>query len=52
MIPGLPIILVTALAGVAGRHGAEFAAVLGKPVDRDVLVSRVEAAIVGAKLNR
>lgn len=49
LVPGLPVILVTALAGVAGRHGSAFAAVLGKPVDRDALVSCAEAAILGAR---
>uniref|UniRef100_UPI002FDAE1F5 PAS domain S-box protein n=1 Tax=Yoonia sp. TaxID=2212373 RepID=UPI002FDAE1F5 len=44
--PGLPVILVTALAGVAGRAGTRFAAVLGKPVDRNALVQSAESAIV------
>lgn len=34
LVPDLPVNLVTALAGVAGRHGSAFAAVLGKPMDR------------------
>jgi CheY-like chemotaxis protein len=49
LVPGLPVILVTALAGVAGRHGSAFAAVLGKPVDRDALVSSAEAAILRSR---
>jgi PAS domain S-box-containing protein len=44
--PELPVILVTALAGVAGRTGARFAAVLGKPVDRNALVQSAETAIL------
>lgn len=44
--PGLPVILVTALAGVAGRTGARFASVLGKPVDRNALVQSAESAIL------
>ena len=44
--PGLPIILVTALAGEAGRSGALFAAVLPKPIDRQSLVLQAEAALL------
>lgn len=45
--PGLPVILVTALAGLSGRRGAGFVAVLGKPVDRNALVHAAESAILG-----
>ncbi|MCX7300635.1 MAG: PAS domain S-box protein [Rhodobacterales bacterium] len=44
----LPIVLVTALPGWKGRSGkdgAPFAAVLGKPVTREALVTTAEAAI-------
>jgi CheY-like chemotaxis protein/two-component sensor histidine kinase len=43
---GLPVILVTALAGVAGRDGAAFDAILAKPVDRNALVTAAETAIL------
>lgn len=46
--PGLPVILVTALAGEAGRSGAEFSAVLPKPVDRRALVRQAELALLAA----
>lgn len=46
--PSLPIVLVTALAGVAGRDTGMFDAVLGKPVDKGALVTAAEAAIVFA----
>lgn len=46
--PGLPVLLVTALAGEAGRSGAEFSLVLPKPVDRDALVAGAEQAILGS----
>ena len=49
--PGLPVILVTALAGLAGRSEAPFDAVLSKPLDRDALVRSAEAAILRRKLN-
>ncbi len=44
--PDLPLILVTALAGIAGRTGQRFAAVLPKPVDREALVRAAESAIL------
>lgn len=44
--PNLPVILVTALAGVKGRSGKVFDMVVGKPVDSNVLVSAAEAAIM------
>ena len=50
--PGLPVILVTALAGIAGRAGARFAEVLGKPVDCNVLVRSAETAIVKKNLQK
>lgn len=46
--PRLPVILVTALAGVSGRAGALFDAVLPKPVDRQALVMAAETAILRA----
>ena len=42
IVPGLPVLLVTALAGVSGRAGNRFAEVLGKPVDPDALVAAAE----------
>ena len=45
--PGLPVLLVTALAGEAGRSGADFSLVLPKPVDREALVAGAEQAILG-----
>jgi PAS domain S-box-containing protein len=47
--PGLPVVLVTALAGMAGRDSGIFDAVLGKPVDKGALVAAAEAAIVRAE---
>ncbi len=47
--PQVPVILVTALAGIAGRAGAGFDAVLAKPVDRVALVNAAETAILRAK---
>lgn len=44
--PGLPIVLVTALAGEAGRSGALFAAVLSKPIDRQSRVLQAELALL------
>ena len=44
----LPTILVTALAGEAGRTGAFFAAVLPKPIDRQSLVMQAELALMSA----
>jgi CheY-like chemotaxis protein len=44
--PGLPIVLVTALAGEAGRSGALFAAVLSKPIDRQSLVLQAALALL------
>lgn len=48
VVPGLPVVLVTALAGLVRRHGGADA-VLGKPVDRMRLVSAAEAAILRAR---
>lgn len=50
--PDLPSILVTALAGEAGRSGALFANVLSKPIDRKLLVMHAEVALVSALKNR
>lgn len=47
--PNVPIILVTALAGIEGRAGAQFDVVLAKPMDRAALVLAAETAIVRAK---
>jgi CheY-like chemotaxis protein len=47
--PAMPVILVTALAGVAGRDGAAFDAILAKPVDRNALVAAAETAILRGK---
>lgn len=44
--PDLPVILVTALAGLAGRTEGLFDAVLSKPLDREALVRSAEAAIL------
>lgn len=44
----LPILLVTALPGIAGRDGEEFDAVLGKPIQREALVTAAETAILGS----
>jgi PAS domain S-box-containing protein len=49
LCPDLPVLLVTALAGEAGRSGAEFSLVLPKPVSRDALVAGAEQAILGSK---
>ena len=46
--PDLPILLVTALAGFAGRDGDVFDAVLGKPIQREALVTAAETAILGS----
>ena len=46
--PGLPIVLVTALAGEAGRSGALFDDVLPKPIDRHSLVLQCELALMSA----
>lgn len=48
LAPDLPVLLITALAGMAGRNKGEFAAILGKPVGKDALVSTAEAVIVDA----
>lgn len=48
IVPGLPIILVTALAGEARRSGAVFAKVLSKPIDRQSLVLHSELALLSA----
>ena len=47
--PRLPVVLVTALAGIAGRAGADFDAVLPKPIDRAALVLAAESAILRSK---
>ncbi len=47
--PKLPIILVTALAGGAGRSGALFASVLPKPIDRHSLVQKSELALISVR---
>lgn len=52
LAPDLPIVLITALAGEAGRSDAAFDAVLSKPVDRDALVFEAEMAIREAKLEK
>jgi PAS domain S-box-containing protein len=44
--PRLPVLLVTALVGEAGRNSTDFAAVLPKPVDRDALLSTAEQIIL------
>ena len=51
LAPGLPVILVTALAGLAGRSEAVFDAVLSKPLDREALVRSAEAAILRHEQN-
>lgn len=48
--PQLPIILVTAQAGMAGRDTSAFEAVIGKPIEKFSLVKTAEAAIVKSKL--
>ncbi|MCO6177018.1 PAS-domain containing protein [Ciceribacter sp. RN22] len=49
LAPTMPVILVTALAGIAGRSGARFDAVLAKPIDRATLVKTAETAILRAQ---
>lgn len=49
LAPHVPVILVTALAGISGRAGAAFDAVLAKPVDRTALVMAAETAILRSK---
>lgn len=49
LAPDVPVILVTALAGISGRAGAQFDAVLAKPVDRTALVLAAESAILRSK---
>lgn len=49
LAPDVPVILVTALAGISGRAGAQFDAVLAKPVDRTALVLAAETAILRSK---
>lgn len=46
LAPDVPIILVTALAGEAGRSGDLFSAVLSKPIDRSALVLQSELALL------
>ena len=48
LVPGLPMLLVTALAGEAGRTGVHFSAVLPKPIDRRSLVLQAELALLAA----
>ncbi len=47
--PQVPVILVTALAGIAGRAGTQFDMVLAKPIDRVTLVMAAETAILRSK---
>ena len=49
LAPGMPVILVTALAGIAGRAGTGFDSVLPKPVARAALVMAAETAILRSK---
>lgn len=49
LAPKVPVLLVTALAGISGRAGTQFDAVLAKPVDRAALVMAAEAAILRSK---
>jgi CheY-like chemotaxis protein len=49
LAPHVPVILVTALAGISGRAGAQFDDVLAKPVDRSTLVMAAETAILRSK---
>lgn len=44
--PTLPVVLVTALAGVADRSADVFSAVIGKPVGRETLVAMSARAIM------
>lgn len=46
--PDLPVVLVTAQPGLAGRAAADFDAVLGKPVQREALVTAAETAILNS----
>jgi len=48
LVPRLPVVLVTALAGMAGRDNGMFDAVLGKPLDKGALVNAAEIAILRA----
>ncbi|MHA7826094.1 MAG: hybrid sensor histidine kinase/response regulator, partial [Roseovarius sp.] len=48
LVPHLPVVLVTALAGMAGRDNGMFDAVLGKPLDKAALVNAAEIAILRA----
>jgi PAS domain S-box-containing protein len=55
IIPTLPVVLVTALPGWQGRSssgGSPFAAVLGKPISRDALVTAAETAIASVEKPR
>ena len=47
--PRLPVVLVTALAGMAGRDTGMFDAVLGKPLEKAALVNAAEIAILRAR---
>ncbi len=49
IVPRLPVVLVTALAGAGWREGATFDAVLPKPVGREALVIAVETAILARR---
>ena len=44
--PRMPILLITALAGIAGREPGIFDAVLSKPIEKDALVRAAEIAIL------
>jgi PAS domain S-box-containing protein len=48
--PKLPVILVTALTGVAGRGGEVFDTILAKPIDLQTLLTAAESAIMRAEL--
>jgi CheY-like chemotaxis protein len=50
--PGLPVLLVTAVAGAADRVAGDFDAVLAKPVSREALISAAESAILRAAAGR
>ena len=47
--PRIPIVLITALAGIPGRDSAMFDAVLSKPIDKEALVRAAEVAILRAE---
>jgi hypothetical protein len=45
----MPILLITALAGIAGREPGIFNAVLSKPIDKNALVHAAVVAIIQAE---